>query len=168
MIAKFFDLTIGATGLSAKMLDRMNIPYKEIVVHGASHAGYYPGATMMDIKINFSPKDGKLLGAFAVGAGGIDKRLEMMSAVIRAGETIYDLMELEQAYAPPYSSARDLVNVAGFVADNLLSGKVNVIGWRELKDMDRSKIMLIDVRSVEEFKAGEYRWSNKYSFGWMS
>lgn len=78
----------------------------------------------------------------------------MMSAVICAGGTIYDLMELEQAYAPPYSSARDLVNVAGFVADNLLSGKVNVIGWRELRDMDRSKIMLIDVRSAEEFKTG--------------
>ena len=95
-IAKVFDLTVGATGLSAKMLDRLQIPYKEAIVHGASHAGYYPGAIMMDIKINFSPEDGKLLGAQAVGIDGVDKRLEMMSAVIRNGGTIYDLMELEQ------------------------------------------------------------------------
>ena len=100
------------------MLDRLQIPYKEAIVHGASHAGYYPGAIMMDIKINFSPEDGKLLGAQAVGIDGVDKRLEMMSAVIRNGGTIYDLMELEQAYAPPYSSAKDPVNMAGFVADN--------------------------------------------------
>ena len=153
-IAKVFDLTVGATGLSAKMLDRLQIPYKEAIVHGASHAGYYPGAIMMDIKINFSPEDGKLLGAQAVGIDGVDKRLEMMSAVIRNGGTIYDLMELEQAYAPPYSSAKDPVNMAGFVADNMLSGKVKMISWRELKDMDRSQVMLVDVRTAEEFAMG--------------
>ena len=123
-------------------------------MHGASHAGYYPGAIMMDIKINFSPEDGKLLGAQAVGIDGVDKRLEMMSAVIRNGGTIYDLMELEQAYAPPYSSAKDPVNMVGFVADNMLSGKVKMISWRELKDMDRSKVMLVDVRTAEEFAMG--------------
>ena len=128
-IAKVFDLTVGATGLSAKMLDRLQMPYKEVIVHGASHAGYYPGAVMMDIKINFSPENGKLLGAQAVGVDGVDKRLEMMSAVIRNGGTIYDLMELEQAYAPPYSSAKDPVNMAGFVADNVLSGKVKWWMW---------------------------------------
>lgn len=153
-IAKVFDLTVGAAGLSAKMLDRLQIPYREAIVHRGSHAGYYPGAVMMDIKINFSPEDGRLLGAQAVGVDGVDKRLEMMSAVIRGGGTIYDLMELEQAYAPPYSSAKDPVNMAGFVADNMLSGKVKVMSWRELRATDRSGVMLVDVRSAEEFAMG--------------
>ena len=126
-------------------------------MHGTSHAGYYPGAVMMDIKINFSPENGKLLGAQAVGVDGVDKRLEMMSAVIRNGGTIYDLMELEQAYAPPYSSAKDPVNMAGFVADNVLSGKVKIISWRELKDMDHSKVMLVDVRTPEVFGRGSIK-----------
>ena len=153
-IVKFFDLAVGTTGLSAKMLERLQIPYKEVIIHGACHAGYYPGAVMMTVKINFSPEHGKLLGAQVVGTAGVDKRLEMMSAVIRGGGTVYDLMELEHAYAPPYSSAKDLVNMAGFVADNILSGKVKVIGWQELKDMDQSEIMLIDVRTAKEFAMG--------------
>lgn len=153
-IAKVFDLTVGAAGLSAKALERLRVPYREAIVHGASHAGYYPGATMMVIKINFSPEDGKLLGAQAVGTDGVDKRLEMMSAVIRSGGTIYDLMELEQAYAPPYSSAKDPVNMAGFVADNLLSGKVEVVSWRELQALERDRVMLVDVRSADEFAMG--------------
>lgn len=151
-IAKVFDLTVGATGLSAKMLDRLQIPYREAIVHGASHAGYYPGAIMMDIKINFSPEDGRLLGAQAVGVDGVDKRLEMLSSVIREGGSVYDLMELEQAYAPPYSSAKDPVNMAGFVADNMLRGKVEMISWRELKNMGNA--LLVDVRMPEEFAMG--------------
>ena len=153
-IVKFFDLAVGTTGLSAKMLERLQIPYKEVIIHGACHAGYYPGAVMMTVKINFSPEHGKLLGAQVVGTAGVDKRLEMMSAVIRGSGTVYDLMELEHAYAPPYSSAKDPVNMAGFVADNILSGKVKVIGWQELKDMDQSEIMLIDVRTAKEFAMG--------------
>lgn len=151
-IAKVFDLTVGATGLSAKMLDRLQIPYREAIVHGASHAGYYPGAIMMDIKINFSPEDGRLLGAQAVGVDGVDKRLEMLSSVIRVGGSVYDLMELEQAYAPPYSSAKDPVNMAGFVADNMLRGKVEMISWRELKNVENA--LLVDVRMPEEFAMG--------------
>lgn len=151
-IAKVFDLTVGATGLSAKMLDRLQIPYREAIVHGASHAGYYPGAIMMDIKINFSPEDGRLLGAQAVGVDGVDKRLEMLSSVIREGGSVYDLMELEQAYAPPYSSAKDPVNMAGFVADNMLRGKVEMISWRELKNVENA--LLVDVRMPEEFAMG--------------
>lgn len=151
-IAKVFDLTVGATGLSAKMLDRLQIPYREAIVHGASHAGYYPGAIMMDIKINFSPGDGRLLGAQAVGVDGVDKRLEMLSSVIREGGSVYDLMELEQAYAPPYSSAKDPVNMAGFVADNMLRGKVEMISWRELKNVENA--LLVDVRMPEEFAMG--------------
>lgn len=149
-IAKVFDLTVGATGLSAKMLERSGMPYREAIVHVASHAGYYPGAIPMTLKINFSPDDGRLLGAQVVGYDGADKRLEMMAAVLRNGGSIYDLMELEQAYAPPFSSAKDPVNMAGFVADNILSGCVNTISWKELQATDKNSLTLINVCSGEE------------------
>lgn len=149
-IAKVFDLTVGATGLSAKMLERSGMPYREAIVHVASHAGYYPGAIPMTLKINFSPDDGRLLGAQVVGYDGADKRLEMMAAVLRNGGSIYDLMELEQAYAPPFSSAKDPVNMAGFVADNILSGSVSTINWKELHATDKNSLTLINVCSGEE------------------
>lgn len=136
-IAKVFDLTVGSTGLAAKMLERLGMPYREAIVHVASHAGYYPGAIPMTLKINFSPDDGRLLGAQVVGYDGADKRLEMMAAVLRNGGSIYDLMELEQAYAPPFSSAKDPVNMAGFVADNILSGSISTISWKELQAAEK-------------------------------
>lgn len=149
-IAKIFDLTVGTTGLPAKLLDRMGIPFREAIVHAGSHAGYYPGAVPMTIKINFSPVDGCLLGAQVVGYEGADKRLEMMAAVIRSGGSVYDLMELEHAYAPPFSAAKDPVNMAGFVADNILQGKVRTISWKELRGVDRKALTLINVCSGEE------------------
>lgn len=149
-IAKVFDLTVGAAGLSARLLQRFGIPYKETIIHAGSHAGYYPGSIPLTIKINFSPEDGRLLGAQAVGYSGADKRLEMLAAVIRSGGSIYDLMELEQAYAPPFSSAKDPVNMAGFVADNILSGKVQTISWRELEETDKNSVTLINVCTREE------------------
>lgn len=149
-IAKVFDLTVGATGLSARMLERLGVPFREAIVHANSHAGYYPGAVQMSIKINFSPEDGRLLGAQVVGYDGADKRLEMMAAVLRNGGSVYDLMELEQAYAPPFSSAKDPVNMAGFVADNILAGKVRMISWRELRTADKKQMTLVNVCSSEE------------------
>lgn len=149
-IAKVFDLTVGATGLPAKLLDRMGLPFREAIVHAGSHAGYYPGAVPITIKINFSPVDGCLLGAQVVGYEGADKRLEMMAAVVRSGGSVYDLMELEHAYAPPFSSAKDPVNMAGFVADNILQGKVRMISWKELRDADRKALTLVNVCSGEE------------------
>ena len=149
-IAKVFDLTVGATGLSARMLDRLGIPFREAIVHANSHAGYYPGAVQMSIKINFSPEDGRLLGAQVVGYDGADKRLEMLAAVLRSGGSVYDLLELEQAYAPPFSSAKDPVNMAGFVADNILTGKVRMMSWRELLAADKKQMTLINVCSSEE------------------
>lgn len=149
-IAKVFDLTVGATGLCARTLRRFGIPFREAIVHAGSHAGYYPGAIPMTIKINFSPDKGKLLGAQVVGYDGADKRLEMMAAVLKSGGTVYDLMELEHAYAPPYSSAKDPVNMAGFVADNILSGKVSPISWKELQEADKQHITLVNVCSGEE------------------
>lgn len=101
-IAKVFDLTVGATGLSARVLERLGITWQEAIVHAGSHAGYYPGSIPMTLKINFSPEDGKLLGAQVVGIDGANKRLEMLAAVIRTGGSVQDLMELDQAYAPPF------------------------------------------------------------------
>lgn len=149
-IAKVFDLTIGVTGLSARALERAGISFQEAIVHAGSHAGYYPGAIPMSIKVNFSPIDGKLLGAQVVGYEGADKRLEMLASVLRLGGSVYDLMELEHAYAPPFSSAKDPVNMIGFVADNILSGKVVPISWRELQKADKSQLTLINVCSGEE------------------
>lgn len=149
-IAKIFDLTVGCTGLSSRVLERYGIPFREVIVHVASHAGYYPGAIPMTIKILFSPDGGKLLGAQVVGYEGADKRLEMMAVVLKSGGTVYDLMEVEQAYAPPFSSAKDPVNMAGFVADNILSGKVAPVSWRELQKKRNEPLTLVNVCSGEE------------------
>lgn len=149
-IAKVFDLTVGCSGLSAGLLKRLGLSFQEAIVHAGSHAGYYPGSVPMTIKINFSPEDGRLLGAQVVGFEGADKRLEMMAAVLKAGGTVYDLMELEQAYAPPFSSAKDPVNMAGFVADNIISGKVKPISWKELRELDRRQNTLVNVCSEDE------------------
>ena len=145
-IAKVFDLTVAATGANAKLLQRNNIPYTSSYTHGASNAGYYPGAVPMSIKILFDPENGKLLGAQIVGFNGVDKRIEMLEQVIQRGGTIYDLTELEHAYAPPYSSAKDPVNMAGFVAENILKGKSQIIQWRELAELPADTIR-IDVRT---------------------
>ncbi|MBX9110491.1 FAD-dependent oxidoreductase [Parabacteroides johnsonii] len=152
-IAKVFDLTVAATGANAKLLQRNNIPYTSSYTHGASNAGYYPGAVPMSIKILFDPENGKLLGAQIVGFNGVDKRIEMLEQVIQRGGTIYDLTELEHAYAPPYSSAKDPVNMAGFVAENILKGKSKIIQWRELAELPADTIR-IDVRTRDEHKLG--------------
>lgn len=153
-IAKIFDLTVAATGIAAKVLLRENIPYISSHTHSASHAGYYPGAVQMQIKIIFSPEDGRLYGAQIVGYSGVDKRIEMIAGVIKNKGSIYDLMELEQAYAPPFSSAKDPVNMAGFVADNILSGKVKVIQWNQVNEAKKQGALFLDVRTNEEFELG--------------
>ena len=152
-IAKVFDLTVAATVANAKLLQRNNIPYPSSYTHGASNAGYYPGAVPMSIKILFDPENGKLLGAQIVGFNGVDKRIEMLEQVIQRGGTVYDLTELEHAYAPPYSSAKDPVNMAGFVAENILKGKSKIIQWRELAELPADTIR-IDVRTRDEHKLG--------------
>lgn len=152
-IAKVFDLTVAAAGANAKLLQRNNIPYISSYTHGASHAGYYPGAVPLSIKILFAPKNGKLLGAQIVGFNGVDKRIEMLAQVIQRGGTVHDLAELEHAYAPPYSSAKDPVNMAGFVAENILNKKSRIIQWRELTELPADTIR-IDVRTHDEYKLG--------------
>lgn len=153
-VAKVFDLTVAATGMAAKRLRQAGIPYLTATIHPNSHAGYYPGATIMSVKVVFDPTTGKLLGAQAVGYDGIDKRIDEFALVIKNGGTVADITRLEHAYAPPYSSAKDPVALAGYVAGNILSGKMNPIYWRELRDMDKEKVTLIDVRTAEEFATG--------------
>lgn len=153
-IAKVFDLTVGATGASSKLLDREQIEHISSFTHGSSHAGYYPDALPLSIKINFSPVDGKLLGAQVVGYDGVDKRTDLLAQVIKRGGSIYDLQEIEHAYAPPYSSAKDPVNMTGFVAENILKGKVKIVQWRDISKLDAEDSLIIDSRTAEEYEFG--------------
>ena len=153
-IAKVFDLTVAAAGASSKLLNREKIEHISSYTHGSSHAGYYPEALPLSIKIIFSPEDGRLLGAQVVGYDGVDKRIDLFAQVIKNGGTIYDLQEIEHAYAPPYSSAKDPVSMAGFVAENILKRKVNIIQWRDILSIDKTKAMIIDSRTKEEYDFG--------------
>lgn len=152
-IIKVFDLTAAATGNNEKTLKRMGTPYYKSYTHSSSHAGYYPGAFVMTIKLLFSPEDGKVLGAQIVGRDGVDKRIDVLSTAIRHGLTVYDLEELELAYAPPYSSAKDPVNMAGYTAANILKGDMKVMHWDEINKLD-DKYFILDVRTKLEFDAG--------------
>ncbi len=152
-IVKVFDMTTGVTGMASKHLRAANISHHVSTTHSGSHAGYYPGSQQMTIQITFAPDTGRLYGAQVAGYDGADKRLDVLASLIRKEGTIYDLMEFEHAYAPPYSSAKDPINMAGFVADNILSGKHNVIYWDQVKDLPKGA-MLIDVRTPEEYGKG--------------
>lgn len=152
-IAKVFDLTVASTGLSEKTLKRENIPYISSITHGASHAGYYPGAKPMAIKLCFSPDDGRILGAQAVGYTGVDKRIDMIAAILGQQGTVFDLTEVEHAYAPPFSSAKDPVNMAGFVAENILNGLMQVVHWPEAQN-PKDDDQLLDVRTKMETDQG--------------
>ncbi len=152
-IAKVFDLTVATAGANAKLLKKEGIPYQSSYTHGVSHAGYYPGALPLSVKILFDPTDGRLLGAQVVGADGVDKRIEMLAQVIQRKGTVYDLAELEHAYAPPYSAAKDPVNMAGFVAENLLTGQCKAIHWREIERLSPDTCR-IDVRTPTEYRMG--------------
>ena len=136
-----FDLTVAATGNSEKLLKRMEIDYVKSYTESNSHAGYYPGAFPMNIKLLFAP-DGKVLGAQIVGYEGVDKRIDVLASAIRFGGTVYDLEELELAYAPPYSSAKDPVNMAGYVASNQLKGDMVTIFWDQVDSLDRERVLL--------------------------
>lgn len=153
-IAKVFDLTVASTGLPAKRLKQFGIPCLSATIHSGSHAGYYPGAVQMDIKITFSPEDGRLYGAQIVGCDGVDKRIDEYALTIKRGGTVYDLVSLEHAYAPPFSSAKDPVAISGYVAGNILTGKMLPLYWRELRDADLTKVTLVDVRTPDEFMLG--------------
>ena len=148
-IAKVFSLSVGGTGLNEKRLRQLGMPYLASYTHSASHATYYPGAEQLAIKLLFAPGTGRLLGAQVVGGEGADKRIDVLATAIKAGLTVFDLEELELAYAPPYSSAKDPVNIAGFVAANILKGEVDYLTWDQLKDLSANDVLL-DVRGEDE------------------
>ena len=149
-IVKVFEMTGGGTGASEKNLKQLNIPYRKVYLHPSGHAGYYPGTSPMHMKVLFSPDEGKILGAQIVGYDGVDKRLDVLATAIRAEMTVYDLEHLELAYAPPYGSAKDPINMAGFMAVNLLEGEVNF--WYP-DDYPTKTIQgaLLDVRTQLEY-----------------
>jgi NADPH-dependent 2,4-dienoyl-CoA reductase/sulfur reductase-like enzyme/rhodanese-related sulfurtransferase len=149
-ILKLFDLTAGMTGANEKTLARTGIAYEKVYLHPASHAGYYPGAKPMHIKLLFGKPDGRILGAQIVGGDGVDKRIDVLAVAIRAGMTVFDLQELELAYAPPYGSGKDPVNMAGYAAANIIDGTVRVKHFNEIDKDD----FLLDVRTPAEFAKG--------------
>ena len=153
-IAKIFDLTVATTGLAAKRLKQLDIPYQSSHTHSGSHAGYYPGSLSMSIKLTFDPVNGKLYGAQGVGFDGIDKRIDQIAMLIKSGGSVYDLTKIEHAYAPPYSSAKDPVAIAGYVAGNIISGRMSVVHWREMQAVNPDEITILDVRSEKEHAEG--------------
>jgi NADPH-dependent 2,4-dienoyl-CoA reductase/sulfur reductase-like enzyme/peroxiredoxin family protein/TusA-related sulfurtransferase/rhodanese-related sulfurtransferase len=153
-IAKVFDLTVASSGLSEKQLDRLGVKdVQSLIIHGSSHAGYYPDAHPLTLKIVYN-KEGKLYGAQAVGYDGVDKRIDIIAALLGMGGTVYDLQEVEHAYAPPFSSAKDPVNIAGFTAENILAGRSAHITWKELRDLPEEERFILDVRTTDEFGLG--------------
>ena len=153
-VVKVFDMTAGSTGASEKTLRRLNRAYHKVYLHPSGHAGYYPGTAPMHIKLLFEPENGLVLGVQVVGYDGVDKRIDVFATAIHAGMTVFDLEHLELAYAPPYGSAKDPVNMAGFIASNFLRGD---LGFWYADDFPEkvSNGTLLDVRSQKEFE----KWS---------
>lgn len=152
-IIKVFGLTAASTGNNERTLAKANIPYKAIFVHPVSHASYYPGALSMTLKLIFN-EEGKILGAQGVGYDGVDKRIDVLATVIRLGGTVTDLTELELSYAPPFSSAKDPVNMAGYVAENVLAGRMDVLTTDQFMAYDKENTTILDVRTEMEFENG--------------
>jgi NADPH-dependent 2,4-dienoyl-CoA reductase/sulfur reductase-like enzyme/rhodanese-related sulfurtransferase len=153
-ILRLFNLTAGCAGANEKSLRKANMPFLALHLHPGSHAGYYPGAEPIAMKILFSPSTGKLLGAQAVGHDGVDKRIDVLATALKGGMSVNDLAELELAYAPPFGSAKDPVNMAGMAAQNVLVGDVQLAQWNEVALLDARKSLLLDVRRPDERAKG--------------
>jgi len=153
-IVKIFDLTVAATGLPAKKLLQLNIPYQSSFTHSSSHAGYYPESTQITIKLTFDPKSGKLYGAQGIGYDGVDKRIDQIALLIKQGGSVFDLMKVEHCYAPPYSSAKDPIAIAGYTAGNIVTGRISVVHWREIQATNPDEVTILDVRTKEETESG--------------
>ncbi|KKN11768.1 hypothetical protein LCGC14_1023260 [marine sediment metagenome] len=152
-VVKVFDATIAAVGLTEKQLTETKIKYEKVYVHPNNHAGYFPGATPITLKLLFEVPSGKVLGAQAVGGPGTEKRIDVISTVIKFEGTVFDLEELELTYAPPYSSAKDPVNMAGFVASNYLRGDISLKHWHEIEESKKNGAIILDVRTGREYEA---------------
>lgn len=153
-VAKVFDLTVSSTGNNEKTLKRLGIPYEVLHIHPSSHAGYYPDAAQISLKLIFDKETGKIFGAQAVGADGAEKRIDVIATAIKGGLTVEDLTNLELSYAPPYSSAKDPVNMAGYVATNLMEDELEQIQWHEVDQVVADGGLLIDVREPMEREFG--------------
>ncbi|HDM8142070.1 TPA: FAD-dependent oxidoreductase [Vibrio harveyi] len=151
-ICKIFDLAVASTGKNEKQLKRENIAYEKVYVHTASHASYYPGAETVSFKMLFDPATGKILGAQAVGKDGVDKRIDVMAVAQRAGMTVEQLQHLELTYAPPYGSAKDVINQAAFVANNIIKGDATAIHFDEIDNLSEDQVLL-DVRNPGELES---------------
>ncbi len=149
-------MTVASTGLAAKRLKQWGMEYQSSVTHSASHAGYYPDALPLTLKLTFHPKTGKLYGAQCIGYEGVDKRIDQIAGLIKHGGTVYDLMETEHTYAPPFSSAKDPIAIAGYVASNIISGAMPGISWRELAEK-KDEVMLIDTRTPKNSRSERFR-----------
>ena len=154
-IAKVFDMTVATTGLAAKRLKQLNIPYQSSHTHSGSHAGYYPGSKQMSIKLTFDLESGKLYGAQGVGYDGVDKRIDQIALLIKSGGSVFDLTKVEHCYAPPFSSAKDPVAIAGYTACNIVNGRMPVVHWREMLTVNPNEITLLDVRTKRETAGGQ-------------
>jgi len=154
-VIKVFDMTVASTGVNEKAARRAGLDYDKVFLWSPSHAGYYPGAEFMSMKVIFEKGTGRILGAQIVGYGGVDKRCDVLATAIRAGMTAYDLTRLELCYAPPYSSAKDPVNMAGYMIENVLTGKVKNFHWHDIDGLPRDgSLTLLDVRTPQEFMHG--------------
>ncbi|MBE8168806.1 MAG: FAD-dependent oxidoreductase [Shewanella sp.] len=151
-ICKVFDLAVGVTGKNEKQLQRENMSYEKVFVHTASHASYYPGAETVSFKLLFNPETGRILGAQAVGKDGVDKRIDVMAVAQRAGMTVQQLQHVELSYAPPYGSAKDVINQAAFVANNLIKGDLKAIHFNEVNHLSDDQV-LVDVRNPSELES---------------
>lgn len=154
-VLKLFDMTVATTGLNEKSAEAAGIDFDKIYTYSASHASYYPGGNMMSVKILWDKKTLKIIGAQIVGFDGVDKRMDVIASAIRFGAKVADLAELELCYAPPYGSAKDPVNMAGFVAENIISGKVKQFFWHDVESLPRDgSVTLLDVRTATERTRG--------------
>ena len=154
-VLKAFDMTVATTGIKEEAAKKSGLDYEKSYTYSASHATYYPGAVNMSVKLIFEKGSGKIIGAQIVGYDGVEKRLDVIATAMRAGMTIFDLTELELSYAPPFSSAKDPVNMAGFVAENIMTGKTKVFHWNEVDKLPRDgSVNLLDIRTRMEYDNG--------------
>lgn len=154
-ILKIFDMNIGMTGINEKTAQKLNLNYEKVFVYAQNHATYYPDSQGMQIKTIFEKETGKILGVQIVGGEGVDKRVDVLATVIRLGGTAYDLTRLELCYAPPFSSAKDPVNIVGFAIENILTGKSKVFHWNEIDELSkRDDIIWLDTRTKMEYEFG--------------
>lgn len=156
-VVKVFDSVLASTGYNEKQLKKRGTPYQKVYIHAADHATYYPDAYPIYMKLLFTPDDGKILGAQAFGKNGVDKRIDVIATALYAGLTVYDLEKIDLCYAPPFSSAKDPVNVAGYCAVNSLKGDVALFYYEEVEDLVQAGACIVDVSTPEEYAAGHIK-----------